>query len=1304
MRKVAIAPLRPSRLLTLLMMIGSGTLLCASGPVAEDFNASSLNLSQWTIFNPAGDGNLSMTGTQLQLNVPAGSNHDPAFGGANNSMAVLQSIANADFTVTVKFDSIPTRENQFEGILVTQDPASYLRFQFGSSASTLFVTASQILSHNETTVVDNPIALPSGTTSLWLRVQKNGTSWIETWSADGTTFNTAGTFTQTLAAANIGPFAGNYNATINSAPAFTALVDSFASASGSVSGNVTERPRAQRPRVRRASAPILTIRSSHTGNFAPAQTGAVYSIKVTNSGNAATTGPVTVTHVLHSALTATAIAGAGWTCTQPAGPCTRIDSLSAGGSYPVLTLTVNVASNAPSIVSHTATVTGGGAANTNNSSSDPTTIGVSADPASDDFHGNTLNTGLWTYINPLGGSYGLTGTNLLINVQGGVNHDPIATGVNYSSRVMQSMRDVDFSVDIKFDSIPTQPGTFEGILVQQDASNFLRFEFQGAGGSTQLFAGKVIGNAPSELYRNTIAVTGPSVWIRVARSGSNWNLSWSPDGANYQNGTSVAQQMSISAIGPMVGNFGFSGRTTPDFTASIDYFFNSASPVAPQDGGSPRISNVTGVAGVASAVITWDTDVNANSRIDYGLTTSYGLTQSNPAPVTAHALLLTGLACGTPYNYAVTSADAAGAARQSSNSIFTTPACTPSSAPRSDSFDGSVLNSAVWTWIDPTGNSSLTFNGTTAQISVPRSAAHDPWSFRGNGSARIVQSVLDTDFDVAAKFVSDFAWGTTSQGIVVEHDAYNYLLFELRFDGTNTSVWAGSRAGGVQNVLVNAPFRGHAPLWLRVARAGSTWTVSWSADGNTYTPAGSFQNSIVPSSLGLYAANNGATPLGTPAFTASVDAFVNTAAPVANKPAPPPFARIVIDPDPGTVLVQETMGDLDGDGRPDGVVGFSDQNLGIVWYRSPHSGVLTDKWDRFVITPTGVSYEDLTVYDVNGDGAKDVIGSIDTAIKWYENPAGHGGNPTTDPWPVHITSPNAQGENNFILADIDGDGRPDLVTPHTVFLGTGTDFGQGIVYNSSGFRGLALLDIGSGKGPINFVGTDPNVPFSFVWFENPRESGGDARTGQWVEHIIGASYPCEDAPSCFGGGSVANLATGDINGDGRMDLVTVQSEGYPVIPPGGIIWWEAPADRRNGTWIKHTFDPGFDSPHNVWVADIDKNGTLDVIAAQQEQSNHRRIAIFLNDGTGNFSMQVLSNTGSHNPFLIDINGDGWLDLFSVGHGRFGGQNPVELYINPGGGFALPAAVPGNTALAPLNSASSETVVRSNVKTVSVSGH
>ncbi|MEU2158839.1 hypothetical protein ABZ532_28160 [Streptomyces sp. NPDC019396] len=52
--------------------------------------------------------------------------------------------------------------------------------------------------------------------------------------------------------------------------------------------------------------------------------------------------------------------GTGWTCTLTPLSCTRTDVLDAGESYPPLTLTVNVAADAPTRVTNTATVAGGG--------------------------------------------------------------------------------------------------------------------------------------------------------------------------------------------------------------------------------------------------------------------------------------------------------------------------------------------------------------------------------------------------------------------------------------------------------------------------------------------------------------------------------------------------------------------------------------------------------------------------------------------------------------------------------------------------------------------------------------------------------------------------------------------------------------------------------------------------------------------------------------------------------------------------------------------------------------------------------
>jgi uncharacterized repeat protein (TIGR01451 family) len=119
----------------------------------------------------------------------------------------------------------------------------------------------------------------------------------------------------------------------------------------------------------------LTIVKTHTGNFVVGQTGATYTLTVSNVGGGVTSGTVTVTDALPAGLSATAIAGAGWSCTLATLTCTRADALFGGNSYPVITLTVNVTATSPTTVTNSATVSGGGDTNAaNNTAGNPTVI------------------------------------------------------------------------------------------------------------------------------------------------------------------------------------------------------------------------------------------------------------------------------------------------------------------------------------------------------------------------------------------------------------------------------------------------------------------------------------------------------------------------------------------------------------------------------------------------------------------------------------------------------------------------------------------------------------------------------------------------------------------------------------------------------------------------------------------------------------------------------------------------------------------------------------------------------------------
>jgi uncharacterized repeat protein (TIGR01451 family) len=108
--------------------------------------------------------------------------------------------------------------------------------------------------------------------------------------------------------------------------------------------------------------PDLSISKTHPGNFTQGQTGATYTITVSNTGQEATSGEVRVQDRLPTGLSPTSATGSGWTCTisGPTVICTRSDSLAPGGSYPPITLAVTVAPDAPPSVTNTATVSGGG--------------------------------------------------------------------------------------------------------------------------------------------------------------------------------------------------------------------------------------------------------------------------------------------------------------------------------------------------------------------------------------------------------------------------------------------------------------------------------------------------------------------------------------------------------------------------------------------------------------------------------------------------------------------------------------------------------------------------------------------------------------------------------------------------------------------------------------------------------------------------------------------------------------------------------------------------------------------------------
>jgi hypothetical protein len=375
-------------------------------------------------------------------------------------------------------------------------------------------------------------------------------------------------------------------------------------------------------------------------------------------------------------------------------------------------------------------------------------------------------------------------------------------------------------------------------------------------------------------------------------------------------------------------------------------------------------------------------------------------------------------------------------------------------------------------------------------------------------------------------------------------------------------------------------------------------------------------------------------------------------------PIPPAatFTRVVVDAATPGALVEKAMADFNRDGRLDAATGYRDSPQGkgaIYWHAFPASGRAGDPWVKRTIVQGVDAYEDMTAHDVDRDGWPDIVASVDGAVRWYRNPG-----TSAAAWAATTVGP-AYGRGDMAIGDLDGDGRADIATNSDIFFQDGpTAWVRKALGNSA--TGIALFDSGSGLGPVDIVRTSPTAPYDIVWLQNPRDTGGNARTGNWASRRIGPGYTCVRQCNLV---QVATIATGELTGDGRMDVVVGHGEGG--IPGGvtGVRMFTAPADRTRA-WAERAVDPGYHWTHNLRLVDMDANGTRDIVAAEEDQSEHRRVGVFANDGTGNFRLQVIAGgVGGHNVEVGDVDRDGDLDVLSSPHGYFGDDNPLVVYLN-----------------------------------------
>ncbi len=189
------------------------------------------------------------------------------------------------------------------------------------------------------------------------------------------------------------------------------------------------------------------------------------------------------------------------------------------------------------------------------------------------------------------------------------------------------------------------------------------------------------------------------------------------------------------------------------------------------------------------------------------------------------------------------------------------------------------------------------------------------------------------------------------------------------------------------------------------------------------------------------------------------------------------------------------FGDINGDGREDFLCETG-------WYERPEGDPLAKPWKFHAETALPHPSCPCLIVDLTGDGRSDIIWgrAHDFGLYWWEQREPKPDRTTT--WTEHLIDKSWSQAHSLVWADLDGDGRKELITGKRVRAHNGNDPG----------------------------GKEPECMYYYTW---------NRAAGKFTRHTI--------SPPGGGVGIGMQIRVADLSGDGRPDIAVAGKTGTWVL-------------------------------------------------------------------------------------------------------------------------------------------------------------